>query len=320
MSKQDAKSRIEDIRRATVERIIERMEQGGLRWKHYVTGGGLAWCPVNYATKRAFHGANRVHLAVSAIVNNYPSGEWLTFNQARKLGFFPKRGEKATPVEYYKRRRFWIDANGKWQFLKDGENAPEGHAEIVRMLPVRLFHEFNVAQLVDTEGNPFPVEQSAPVQDDELLCVADRLIDTSRCPIVESAQEVACYKPISDEIELPHRCVFESAESFIATLTHEMTHSTMKPLDREQKSPADKEAYAYEELVAELGSLFICSDLGVEDAELTGESFEQHAAYLQSWLGALKDDPAYLFDAASLADKACNYIIDRYAKQERLAA
>lgn len=94
----------------------------------------------------------------------------------------------------------------------------------------------------------------------------------------------------------------------------------MKPLDREQKSPADREAYAFEELVAELGSLFICSDLGVEDAELTGESFEQHTAYLQSWLGALKDDPAYLFDAASLADKACDYIMGRFEQQDKIAA
>ena len=99
---------------------------------------------------------------------------------------------------------------------------------------------------------------------------------------------------------------FRDAESYYATLSHECTHWTRHPsrLDRDfgRKRFGD-EGYAVEELVAELGSAFLCADLG-----LTPEPREDHAAYIASWLKVLKDDRRAVFTAASHAQRAADYL------------
>lgn len=93
-----------------------------------------------------------------------------------------------------------------------------------------------------------------------------------------------------------------------------MTHSTGHPsaLNRGCNTNFGSPEYAQEELVAELGSLFLSADLGIQSADYEGEHYENHVSYLQSWMHALEDDPSYLFKAAAKADKAGTLIIGRY--------
>ena len=143
---------------------------------------------------------------------------------------------------------------------------------------------------------------------DRTAAIADDLILSSRCPIVESMryQGSAGYAPGSDRILIAPRETFLSDETFTRVLLHEMTHSTGHPsaLNRGCNTDFGSPEYAQEELVAELGSLFLSADLGIQSADYEGEHYENHVSYLQSWMHALEDDPSYLFKAAAKADKA----------------
>ena len=110
------------------------------------------------------------------------------------------------------------------------------------------------------------------------------------------------------------RETFLSDETFTRVLLHEMTHSTGHPsaLNRGCNTDFGSPEYAQEELVAELGSLFLSADLGIQNTDYEGEHYENHVSYLQSWMHALEDDPSYLFKAAAKADKAGTLIIGRY--------
>jgi antirestriction protein ArdC len=133
-----------------------------------------------------------------------------------------------------------------------------------------------------------------------VLDIADKLKQSSRCAVIETTEGRAYYNPRHDNIHVPRREMFLGsdasyrAQSFVRTLAHEMTHSTLLPLKR------DTSDYAREELVAELGAMFICSDLHVPMVYDTRDPhFESHAAYLQSWCRDIADKPEALFTAAS---------------------
>lgn len=96
-----------------------------------------------------------------------------------------------------------------------------------------------------------------------------------------------------------------------------MTHSTGHPsaLNRGLDTRFGSPEYAQEKLVAELGSLFLSADLGIQSTDYEGEFYENHVSYLQSWMHALEDDPSFLFKAAVQADKADRFIMERYSKE-----
>ena len=129
--------------------------------------------------------------------------------------------------------------------------------------------------------------------------------------------EDALYSPATDRILIAPRETFRSDEAFTRVLLHEMTHSTGHPsvLARELDTRFGSPSYAEEELVAELGSLFLSADLGIQSTDLEGEFYENHVSYLQSWMNALENDPSYLFKAASKADHADTFIMERYEEE-----
>ena len=139
----------------------------------------------------------------------------------------------------------------------------------------------------------------------------------------ETRSDDAFYAPAEDAITMPLRGQFESAEGFCRTLMHEMCHSTAGELGR--PLPTDHESYAFEELVAELGSAFSAADAGLDmSAVAKGGSVQtwtqNHAAYLRSWLDEIRDDPSALARAASEASRASDLVIGRYerTRDERL--
>ena len=131
------------------------------------------------------------------------------------------------------------------------------------------------------------------------LIIAQNLEESSRCPIIESTSYLgsAAYSPATDRILIAPRETFRSDEAFTRVLLHEMTHSTGHPsaLARELDTRFGSPSYAEEELVAELGSLFLSADLGIQSTDLEGEFYENHVSYLQSWMNALENDPSYLY-------------------------
>ena len=320
MASEKIEAKVAEARKRTVEVIIEMMESSGLMWtQEWGNAVGSGSMPRNGVSNRWYAGGNALHLWARAMSEGYTDPRWFTFKQAKELGYFPAKGEKACLVEYYKRFKGMKDAEGNWTTKE--EDAAETFSY---MKLVGVFYVFNADQLFDKDGNQMPkAEDAAPLDEPELdarLCgIADNLIATSRCRIVEQKGQMrAFYRPSADSIHVPSRTQFRNMEGFISTLSHEMTHSTMKPLKRTAEGRFGSDDYAYEELIAELGSTFVCCELGVHrTAELEGdENFKNHAAYLKSWLKNFRSDTDYLFKAASAASKAATYIIDRYNGEE----
>lgn len=320
MAKKEIEEKVSAAREKAVDVIVNMMEEKGLSWTQEWTNyfGADGSLPRNGITNRWYAGGNVMHLLASAIAQGFTDPRWYTFNQAKSIGYFPRKGEHATLVEYHKRMKGMKDADGNWT-----KNEEEAVDTFSYWALVGTFYVFNAEQLEDEDGNAMPKEVFEEFEGAELSSyledAANCLIATSRCPINEKKGEMsAFYRPGNDTITLPHRSQFTNMETFIGTLTHEMSHSTAKPLQREAKGRFGSSDYAFEELVAELGSVFCCMELGIHRPEEleADENFKNHAAYLKSWLKALRNDKDFLFSAAGHAARAAVYIMGRYYGEE----
>ena len=286
--------KIDAQRAATVDAVLQAMNEKGLRWIQDWQAGALAH---NAVSGCAYHGINRFHLTFAARVRGYDDPRWCTYRQAAQKGWHVKKGAKSYGVEKWKSYSFTVKDDD------DNDTTRTG---------ITLVGYYNVFNLCEIDGAPEYTIDRPALAASTVTTIADNLIASSRCPVFETSEGRACYSPSRDDIHMPDRRLFVGdnayrAQAFVRTLAHEMVHSTMLPLHR------DTSDYAYEELVAELGSMFVTSDLRVPCAyDTTDEHFKQHTAYLQSWSSAIQDKPAALFSAAALADAAAGYICERY--------
>ena len=163
---------------------------------------------------------------------------------------------------------------------------------------------FNVEQVEGLPGH-FYAATPEPLDQLERIEQADLFVTNTGAEIGHGGNQ-AFYSPTRDCIQLPPFVAFESAESYYATLAHELTHWTKHParLDRQLGGKRfGDEGYAREELVAEIGAAFLCCDLGI-----TPSPREDHAAYLANWLAVLKADKRAIFQAAAHAQKAADHL------------
>lgn len=312
----DGRDAIAEARRGIVEEISAAMERGGLAWAAEWKG---CWSPTNATTGKAYRGMNRIALAAAMSRDGLDDPRWCTFNQARDAGWHVRRGERArATVEFWS----WyvrlpegagvITLQRAEQLARTGripEEALEG-----AFLRGRLHHVFNASQVDGIE--PYDPSAHAP-EDIRVERVADELMESSRCPVREERVDEAYYRPSTDTITLPLRQQFTSMDAFARTLLHEMCHSTAREVGREVERT--DEGYAREELVAELGSAFAAADAGLDmgafaNADMGKTFLENHAAYIQGWLEAIRHDPSVLAHAATQASKAADSIADRREK------
>lgn len=266
--------------------IIQAMESDTKIWRPSQLVGGR---PFNAITQRYYHGMNCVSLWIAGNTKKYNCDAWLTFKQVMDLGGKVKKGEKAKTVYY-----FTI-------VEKQAEEAANDSADTHIKFPyTKCFNVFNLRQ---TEG----IEDKV-IKPQKLNVDVDKLINSINADVRHSdTRSVACYNRVSDYIELPDRRLFLSNESYYATLLHELVHWTghQSRLGRFKSGGSwSKEDYAFEELVAELGASFLSADLGVK------EEVVNHASYLKEWAEMLKEQSSAIFKAASLAEKAVQYLYD----------
>ncbi len=126
-------------------------------------------------------------------------------------------------------------------------------------------------------------------------------------PIIFKQGVTPHYRPLQDEIYLPFKELYETDYDFNSTALHELAHSTghNSRLDRNIINTFNTENYAYEELVAEISACFMSVEL---KSEQTDEHINNHKAYVQSWIKALKNDPDYLTRAIKDAEKCAAYM------------
>lgn len=281
-----------EYRKAVTERLIGMLESGTAPWqKPWDAGIAAMNRPHNY-NGRPYHGVNALMLWCTAIDKGYEDPRWLTFKQVNKLGGHVNKGEKAQIVEY-------------WQWEKEVENPETGEKEKVPLEHPKVYRAavFNADQCTGLPKLRRQAQKWSPVER------AENIIAANGVPVTHNTDGSAFYSPGGDFICLPPRESFATVDAYYSTLLHEVGHSTGHParLNREFGGQFGSEGYAREELRAELASTFLCGELGIA----TTGSDEQHAAYVKSWVSALKNDYNEIFRAAADAEKICNYLYER---------
>lgn len=275
-------------------RILAALEQGVKPWTcpWDRTGSGplLPWNP---KTGHPYRGVNIVLLWLAAQDAGFSSTAWLTLKQANALGGKVRKGEKSTVCYFFKR----LDVERQAVDEATGETVT-----VSRDVPLlKAFRVFNLAQI---DGIELPTRAASiefsPIE------AAEALLIRSGARIKIGGTR-ACYSPIKDEIHLPDRHRFRRAEDFYATANHELVHHTghSSRLARDFSGRFGDAAYAFEELVAEIGSAFLNADLNLQ-----GDL--QHESYLAHWLKILKEDKRAIVKAASLASQAHRFLVERW--------
>ena len=278
-----------DIRQIVTDKIIAMLERGttstGPRW----TGSKAAGLPINAKSGEPYHGINVLLLWAEMAEKTYSSSHWLTYKQAAEMGGQVRKGEKSVMCVYY-------------QTVQKAADQPDDEGESYFL--AKPFWLFNVAQV---DGLPAEACASKKVQAFNASHDAEQILTMSHAQIAYGFDS-AYYATLQDKICMPAREQFASAEIFYATALHELTHWTghESRLNRQFGKRFGDDAYAFEELVAELGAAFTVGQLGMVDATI-----EAHADYVQSWVRVLKNDKQAIFTAASQAAKAADYMLAR---------
>lgn len=295
-----AYERVAQSRKELTERLIKIIESDGqLPWEQGWHSVGQR--PYNPVSTAVYKGTNRMRLMMGSYLSGYSDNRWVTFNQAKEHEWHIKKGEKGILCEK------WIFEEQK--IIEDPDTGEKKKEWVELDYPkVNFFILFNAEQV---ENMP-EIQVEKKLEWDEQLELADKFVKSSVCPVKENPMETeAYYNPKLDEIHLPSRDCFISSGEFLATAIHEMGHSTghISRLAREMSGIFGSKTYAREELVAELTAVFAQADLQIN---IGSKQFNNHAAYLQSWVYALRDDPNILFQASADAAKATDYLMEQY--------
>ena len=278
-----------DIRQHVTDTIIAEIEKGTPPWRQPWTGGKVgAALPVRH-NGEPYRGVNVLMLWATAHTKRYASAQWMTFRQAKALGGCVRKGETGTKSVYF------------GAIERDGET--DGQGEVDRIPYLKAYTVFNADQI---EGLPeeFYIRPDPPrdlgTKPDPAL---DAWFAATGADILSTDEPAAYYRPSTDQIHMPPIATFLSAAQFYGVQSHELTHwsGASRRLDRIKRFQ-DKTAYAFEELVAEIGASMLSLQLGVEPR------FDQSAAYIETWLAALKGDKTLIFKAAAEAQKAVDYV------------
>ncbi|WP_444813235.1 ArdC family protein [Variovorax saccharolyticus] len=288
------------------------LEQGGNVFRERWTRAASRGVPRNGKTGAPCHGANVLLLWDAAIARGYAANVWLTYKQAAGLGAQVRKGERAVLCAHFERKGRPASAGGDDGSPGDAERPEdEGRAaggSAGSFLACRPFWLFNIAQI---DGLPVEVagDAAAPRTWADRSPIEGAMRFIGGCgATVQHGFERAAYAPHADRILMPDIDRFTSPEAYCATALHELVHWTGHPdrLGRAFGQRFGDAAYAFEELVAELGSAFVLGHIGLVDATIEG-----HAAYLDAWLQVLRHDRSAIFTAARLAGDAYELIVSR---------
>ena len=274
-------------------RIIKALEKGTAPWQKTWSNN----LPVNAITNNCYRGVNSIFLSIKGEeISEDRDPRWATKKQAESKGWSIKDGAEPTKIFVLilpKKITVYSELLGKDVIVGDKKYA-------IR----KTFDVYHASQIQGI--SPFVSPKRKPVMSNREL---DEIIFRSSARIFEGGTE-ASYSPSIDLIRVPRRNFFDDTESYYSTLLHELAHWTghSSRLDRFLSWSFDKssEAYAREELVAEIASMLITLETGIRQ---TQEHFNNHVAYIDSWISLLKSDPNAIFKATQEANKAVNFIM-----------
>jgi antirestriction protein ArdC len=302
-----------DLSRASLyeevtRRVIADLESGRVPWvQPWGDAGTAPGLPRNAATGRSYSGVNILLLWAAMIEGAYSSQCWLTFRQALGLGGSVRKGERGTTIVYADRFTPHQDGGAEQAARADCEE-DAGRARWF----LKRFTVFNVAQCDGLPLDPSP--DPVPASQDDIVEQAEALIDATGVDFRIGGQK-AFYSPGADFIAVPPQEVFIHPINYYRTALHELTHWTGhgSRLARDQSGAFGSDAYAREELTAEMGAAFLCATLGIVPTV-------RHADYIACWLDVLRGDNRAIFRAASAASKAADYLLAFRPDPEAAAA
>ncbi len=278
-----------DIYQEITDQIIAALELGTAPWvKPWASCGA----PRNAVSGRGYSGINTILLAMSP----YGSPLWVTYKQAEAVGGHVRKGEHGTTVVFFKSLKL-LDVNNT-----------ESREQSIPLL--RSFTVFNVQQI---DGLPEKYTLANKPQLDDFSDNEEAEIYLGKA-VIEHGKSKACFIPSTDVIYMPNKNEFKSIADYYATGLHELTHWTghRSRLARDFSGRFGDSAYAFEELVAELGAAFLCAHCSI-DGQL------QHASYIQSWLKVLKTDKRAIFTAAAAARRASEFVTGKQEDEQQAA-
>lgn len=283
-----------DVHQHITDQIVAAMEAGAGQWQMpWHRSAHALTRPKNIASGNAYRGINILSLWVAAEAQDFSSGMWGTYKQWHEKGAQVRKGEKSTVIVFYK------------ELERAREDDP---SETETVLFARASRVFNAAQV---DGFTLPEGDAMPTEDRiEPVAAAEAFVAATGARITIGGER-AFYRPSEDMIGMPDRPRFTGTdtlsptEGWYGTLLHELTHwsGAAHRLDRQLSARFGDNAYAMEELIAELGAAFLCAELGI-----AATPRPDHAAYLAGWLKVLKADKKAVFTAASAASRAADYL------------
>ena len=311
--KNTAYEKLTPQRKQLVDKVMENLEKGNFFWTQGWVSSGA---PESAITGKKYRGINNLFLSLIAMSENYGDNRWATFNQMEEKGWTFKKDEegnslakgKGASIEYYEMR----DKETKRRFdrsILDGMTADEQREYMDKNVYwLRKFYRVFNCSLMDG----VPAKEKPQINVNDLNDRAETILDywdKNEAKIVYGGNK-AFYRTDTDEVHLPERSDFKSMQEFYSTALHEIGHSTghESRLNRNLSGKFGSEGYAMEELRAEIASIFMEQDLGVEPSE---KRLQNNAAYIQSWKEEIKENPNALFTAITDADKIAKYVSER---------
>lgn len=291
----------QDIQQLVTDRIIQQLEKGNIPWyKPWKGTTSPLELPFNSVSKNHYNGINNLLLWCTAHEKQFTSPEWATFKQWSEKNQLIRKGEKGTLIVYY-------DVI---------EKDVEGQDEPQKIPFLKSYYVFNRCQLESYNGeieeNSDPTDIVEPLV--SRVHAVDAFVDNTKA-IIRHGGGQAFFNPKEDFIQMPDAVSFvdtpacSATEGYYSTLMHELVHWTgsknrlkrFELIAKQTEKHLDR--YAREELVAELGAAFLCAEFKLNTIEKTN-----HAAYIGSWLEALKNDKSFIIPAANQASKAVRYL------------
>ena len=282
--------------------IIKLMKTEGDNWTKSWVEVGL---PMNMKTKKHYKGGNVFNLNFEVIKNEWKCNQWATFKQWSDMGYKIKKGSKGSQVYYWELRE------KKVSWLTEGEKAKY---LATKKLPTYLLQKFafvfNGVQIEDFKFEAIKLHKTKLDQNDVIMI--EKFIENTGAHIVHGSQDGAYYDRFMDFITMPDKKDFFTDVDYFSTKLHELTHWSMTK-DRTNRV-AEGLDYATEELVAEIGSAFLCAHLGISKTPR-----KDHAKYLNAWIQKIEESEKAMTKAFSLAQKAMDCLIVLQEKKAEVA-
>ena len=288
--------------------IIKQLKEGTAPWQK-PWEPGERFMPYNPTTGNEYRGMNAVWLMSQAQTRGFDDARWMTYRQSQEQDAQVRKGEKGTPIQFWKWQGLEPvkDANGKPVLDQEGQPV----RQMVRYERPRVMGAvvFNAQQI---EGLP-PAPERPVLPEWERHERAEKMMANSGVPFRHVGGDRAFYRLAEDVVTMPERSQFATGDRYYATALHELGHATGHPtrLARDLAHPFGSEGYAREELRAEIGSLMLGEQIGL------GHDPIQHVAYVASWIKALEHDPREIFRASADAEKITKLILSYEQAQEQ---